>query len=82
LFPALTDGVGKAWIAGLSEDHHRGRAQGVYQASMNFAVLGAGIWGGALWSSGTTQWPLVVAAVGAAIGSLTLATIHLRRARP
>lgn len=79
LFPALTDGVGKAWIAGLSEDHNRGRAQGVYQASMNFAVLGAGIWGGALWSSGATQWPLVVAAMGAAIGSLVLATSHLRR---
>ena len=47
LFPALTDGVGKAWIAGLSEANHRGRAQGVYQASMNFAILGAGIWGGA-----------------------------------
>jgi MFS family permease len=82
LFPALTDGVGKAWIAGLSEDHHRGHAQGVYQASMNFAVLGAGVWGGALWSSGATQWPLVVAAIGAAIGSLTLATIHLLRVRP
>ena len=79
LFPALTDGVGKAWIAGLSEDHNRGRAQGVYQASMNFAVLGAGIWGGALWSSGATQWPLVVAAMGAALGSLVLATSHLRR---
>jgi hypothetical protein len=49
---------------------------------MNFAVLGAGIWGGALWSSGATQWPLVCAAIGAAIGSLTLATIHLRRVRP
>lgn len=82
LFPALTDGVGKAWIAGLSDDHHRGRAQGVYQASMNFAVLGAGIWGGVLWSTGVTQWPLVAAAIGAAIGSLTLATIHLRRVRP
>jgi MFS family permease len=82
LFPALTDGVGKAWIAGLSEDHESGRAQGVYQASMNFAVLAAGIWGGALWSSGATQWPLVVAAIGAAIGSLALAAIHLRRVRP
>ncbi len=82
LFPALTDGVGKAWIAGLSEDHHRGHAQGVYQASMNFAVLGAGIWGGALWSSGSTQWPLVVAAIGAVMGSLVLATIQLRQVRP
>ncbi|NDA95620.1 MAG: MFS transporter, partial [Actinobacteria bacterium] len=37
LFGALTDGVGKAWIAGLSEEKNRGQAQGVYQASMNFA---------------------------------------------
>ena len=81
LFPALTDGVGKAWIAGLSEANHRGRAQGVYQASMNFAILAAGIWGGALWSKGDIQWPLVVAAIGALIGAIVLATIHLRRAR-
>lgn len=79
LFPALTDGVGKAWIAGLSETNHRGRAQGVYQASMNFAVLGAGIWGGAMWSKGDIQWPLIFAAVGAIIGALFLATSQLRR---
>jgi MFS family permease len=81
LFPALTDGVGKAWIAGMSEATHRGRAQGVYQASMNFAVLGAGIWGGAMWSKGDIQWPLIIAAVGAIIGAIVLATGHLRRAR-
>ena len=76
LFPALTDGVGKAWIAGISDSSHRGRAQGVYQASMNFAVLGAGIWGGAMWSKGATQWPLIVAAIGALVGSLALAITH------
>ena len=81
LFPALTDGVGKAWIAGISEADHRGRAQGVYQASMNFAVLGAGIWGGALWSKGATQWPLIVAAVGALIGSGVLAMTHSSSAK-
>jgi MFS family permease len=81
LFPALTDGVGKAWIAGMSEATHRGRAQGVYQASMNFAVLGAGIWGGAMWSKGDIQWPLIIAAIGALIGGIVLATGHLRRAR-
>lgn len=81
LFPALTDGVGKAWIASLSEDNHRGRAQGVYQASMNFAVLGAGLWGGALWSKGEIQWPLLIAAGGALIGSITLAVNHLWRVR-
>jgi MFS family permease len=73
LFGALTDGVGKAWIASLSEDEHRGRAQGVYQASMNFAVMGAGIWGGALWVSGDKQWPLVIAAGGAFLGALFFA---------
>jgi len=81
LFPALTDGVGKAWISGLSEASHKGRAQGVYQASMNFAVLAAGIWGGAMWSKGDIQWPLIVAAGGALIGALTLATSHLRPVR-
>jgi len=81
LFPALTDGVGKAWIAGISEADHRGRAQGVYQASMNFAVLGAGIWGGAFWSKGATQWPLIVAAVGALIGSGVLAMTHSSSAK-
>lgn len=70
IFPALTDGVGKAWIAKLSQSEHRGRAQGVYQASMNFAVLGAGIWGGAFWSKGETQPVLVVAAFGAIAGAI------------
>ena len=78
LFPALTDGVGKAWIAGLSEKNHRGRAQGVYQASMNFAVLGAGIWGGLLWSQGEIQWPLLIAAFGAFLGALFFAATAFR----
>ena len=68
-FGALTDGVGKSWIARLSQPEHRGRAQGVYQASMNFAILGAGIWGGAMWSRGTHELPLVLAGIGAALGA-------------
>ena len=46
LFPAFTDGVGKSWVAKLSTQNERGYAQGVFQSAMNFAVLGAGIWGG------------------------------------
>jgi MFS family permease len=69
IFPALTDGVGKSWIAKLSESEHRGRAQGVYQASMNFAVLGAGIWGGLFWTQHGDQPVLVVAACGALVGA-------------
>lgn len=82
IFPALTDGVGKAWIASVSPDAHRGKVQGVYQSSMNFAILGAGIWGGAFWSTGAIQLPLVIAGVGSLIGSLILVVILPPRVRP
>jgi MFS family permease len=82
LFPALTDGVGKAWVAKISSADNRGHAQGVYQASMNFAILAAGIWGGLMWSKDAMQIPLIIAAGGAAIGGLTLAAGHLLRVRP
>jgi MFS family permease len=82
VFPALTDGVGKAWIASLSPQEHRGKIQGIYQSSMNFAILGAGIWGGAMWSSQGTQWPLVIAGIGALIGSLVLVTIRPPHVQP
>ena len=82
IFPALTDGVGKAWISSISPNAHRGKVQGVYQSSMNFAVLAAGIWGGALWTSGSIQWSLVIAGVGALIGSLVLVIIRPPRIRP
>jgi len=82
VFPALTDGVGKAWIASLSPQEHRGKIQGIYQSSMNFAILGAGIWGGAMWSSQGTQWPLVIAGIGALIGSLLLVTIRPPHVQP
>jgi MFS family permease len=72
IFPALTDGVGKAWIGGLSEKNHRGKAQGAYQASMNFAVMGAGFWGGMFWTSKGHEWPLMLAAIGALLGALAL----------
>jgi MFS family permease len=82
VFPALTDGVGKAWIASLSPPEHRGKVQGVYQSSMNFAILGAGIWGGAIWSTSGTQWPLVIAGIGAVIGSAVLTTIRPQHVQP
>ena len=49
---------------------------------MNFAILGAGIWGGALWSSGAIQWPLVVAGIGAATGAIVLLAIRPPRVQP
>jgi MFS family permease len=69
-FPALTDGVGKAWIGRLSNPENRGYAQGSFQARMNFAVLAAGIWGGAIWSSGSYEIALIIAGIGALLGAL------------
>ncbi|MFM7756252.1 MAG: MFS transporter [Actinomycetota bacterium] len=68
LFPAFTDGVGKAWIATLVPKRRLGRAQGLYQALNNGAILVAGLWAGLLWNvgSGAGRVPLLVSgAVGA-----------------
>ena len=72
LFPALTDGVGKAWIGRLSTSENRGYAQGSFQARMNFAVLAAGIWGGAIWSSGRYEIALIIAGVAALVGAFVI----------
>jgi MFS family permease len=71
-FPALTDGVGKAWIGRLSTPENRGYAQGLFQARMNFAVLAAGIWGGVIWSSGSYEIALIIAGVGALLGAFII----------
>ena len=76
LFPAFTDGVGKSWIAKLSTQNERGYAQGVFQSAMNFAVLGAGIWGGAMWQKSAVELPLVIAGVGAIVGVGALLVNH------
>ena len=78
LFPAFTDGVGKSWIAKLSTQSERGYAQGVFQSAMNFAVLGAGIWGGAMWQKSAIEIPLVIAGCGAIAGIALLLVNHFR----
>jgi MFS family permease len=62
LFPAFTDGVGKAWVSTLVPREHLGRAQGIFQALNSGAVLIAGLWAGLLWTSGPGKGvvPLVV----------------------
>jgi MFS family permease len=72
LFPALTDGVGKSWVSKQAPAAIRGKAQGWYQALMNFAILAAGIWGGLFWGKGENQPVLVVAAVISGLGALAL----------
>ena len=79
LFPALTDGVGKAWISTLVGDEHRGRAQGVFQSLSNGAVFVAGLWAGLLWAVGPGDGvlPLLVSgAVGLAAGAVLVVGRH------
>lgn len=74
LFPAFTDGVGKAWISSLVPDEHRGRAQGIFQALTSGSMLLAGLWAGLLWTAGPGLGvvPLLVSGVGALLAGLAM----------
>ena len=74
LFPAFTDGVGKAWISTLVTDEHRGRAQGVFQSLTNGAVFVAGLWAGLTWTLGPGKGvvPLLVSGAVALVAGLLL----------
>ena len=78
LFPAFTDGVGKAWISALVPDEHRGRAQGVFQALTSAAVLVAGLWAGLLWTAGPGSGVVPLLASGCAGLIAAAAMIGLR----
>ena len=79
LFPAFTDGVGKAWISSLVPAEHRGRAQGVFQALSSGAVLAAGLWAGLLWDAGAGAGtlPLLVSGAGGLIAAVVLLGLKL-----
>jgi len=77
LFPAFTDGVGKAWISTIVPRRHMGRAQGTYQALSSGAILFAGVWAGLTWRTGAGKGtvPLVIAGVVGLVGALGLLVI-------
>ncbi len=64
-FTAATDGVGKAWIAGLVPPTLQGRGQGFYQGLTGGAILVAGLWAGLAWGKQGTV-PLLVSGFAAA----------------
>jgi MFS family permease len=74
VFPAFTDGVGKAWISTLVPDEHRGRAQGVFQSLSNGAVFLAGLWAGLTWTLGPGKGvvPLLVSGALGLLAGLVL----------
>ena len=75
LFPAFTDGVGKAWVSSLVPTERSGHAQGVFQSLNNGAVLVAGLWAGLLWNvgPGDGQVPLLVAGGVAGTAAVAMA---------
>ncbi|MGB8649725.1 MAG: MFS transporter [Mycobacteriales bacterium] len=77
LFAACTDGVGKAWVAGLAPAHLQASAQGLFQALTGGAVLIAGLWAGLLWGQ-DGRLPLLVAGSLGVVGVLAVVRLAPR----
>jgi MFS family permease len=79
MFPAFTDGVGKAWVATTVDRSQMGRAQGVFQSFNNGAVLLAGVWAGVLWKvgAGKGRVPLLVSGSIAAVAALVMFVVAM-----
>lgn len=75
LFPAFTDGVGKAWVSTLVPEELRGRAQGVFRGLTSGAILLAGLWAGLAWDAGPGAGvlPLTIAGAGGLLAATALA---------
>jgi MFS family permease len=71
-YTALTDGVGKAWVADLLPASQTGTGLGLYQGIAGGGAVVAGIWAGLAWNH-TGRVPLVVAGCVAAALALWLA---------
>lgn len=82
-YTALTDGVGKAWVADLLPARAMGTGLGLFQGITGGCVLLASIWAGLAWN-GTGRTPLQISgAVALALAFLLLAAgRHFNDARP
>lgn len=75
LFTGCTDGVSKAWVSSLVGSDLQGSAQGVFQGLSGFALLGAGVWAGLLWTAipgQPGQLPLLISGIGGAVFAIAL----------
>jgi MFS family permease len=70
-YTALTDGVGKAWIADLVPEERVGSGLGLYQGLAGGAALLAGVWAGLAWGS-DGRLPLLVSGVTVAVLAVVL----------
>lgn len=77
-YTALTDGVGKSWIAGLVLARSVGSGLGLYQGITGAASLVAGVWAGLAWG-GTGTLPFLVSGTIVALLALILVLTSLGR---
>ncbi|MEZ5168969.1 MAG: MFS transporter [Acidimicrobiales bacterium] len=71
IFPALTDGISRAWISNLAPDRARTWVLGVHGATTGFAVLVAGLWSGLAWGE-RGELPLTISGIVAAAVAIWL----------
>jgi len=81
-FAAATDGVGKAWIAGLAPPGQQGATQGLYQGLTGGAVLIAGVWAGLAWGEAGRMPLLISGGVSVALAAALLIGGHRLTPRP
>lgn len=65
-YTALTDGVGRAWVADLVPAESRGTALGLQAAISGVGLLVAGLWAGLAWH-GTGRLPFLVSGIVVAV---------------
>jgi MFS family permease len=76
-YTALTDGVGKAWVADLLPRDQLGTGLGYFQAITGGCALLAGIWAGLAWGH-DGQLPMLVSGAAVAVLALVLVTFGRR----
>ncbi len=73
LFPALTDGVSKAWLTQLIPAHEKATGLGFFGMASGLCLLVASIFTGFLWDRFGASTALIVCASGAICSGLVLA---------
>jgi MFS family permease len=74
-YPALTDGVSRAWISNLVGDEQRTWALGLHGGVTGIGVLIAGLWSGLAWG-GTGRLPLTLSGIVAIALALWVALLR------
>jgi MFS family permease len=71
-FPALTDGVQRAFASQLTSEDLRGSGMGWLNAASGFGALVAGVGGGYLWQAHGPAWAFLAASGNVVVGLVLL----------